>query len=165
MQVNLDYRVGKADDATQAVHRLSLGSLQGAAVVDMLVGVPPLGNRIGEVGSALGVRDSVSTRRELTTDQLRDGLVRGLTDEVVAVIADLAALVNEAADAKRPVGERAAATLARRLGECSDRAHGYAALLGDERVATVRREIAGARDRVEPYLSEAAKRGAALEFA
>lgn len=100
-----------------------------------------------------------------TTDQLRDGLVRGLTDEVVAVIADLAALVNEAADAKRPVGERAAATLARRLGECSDRAHGYAALLGDERVATVRREIAGASDRVEPYLSEAAKRGAALEFA
>ena len=57
--------LGAADGATDATNhiaqmaqncpntRIVLGGYsQGAAVIDMLVGVPPLGNRVGEVGSA-----------------------------------------------------------------------------------------------------------------
>ncbi|MFA5711062.1 cutinase family protein, partial [Mycolicibacterium sp.] len=45
--------------------RIVLGGYsQGAAVVDMLVGIPPLGNKIGDVGSAAplpaGLRDNVA---------------------------------------------------------------------------------------------------------
>jgi len=57
--------LGAADGATDATNhiaqmaqncpntRIVLGGYsQGAAVIDMLVGVPPLGNKVGEVGSA-----------------------------------------------------------------------------------------------------------------
>ncbi|WP_197382384.1 cutinase family protein [Mycolicibacterium mengxianglii] len=41
--------------------RIVLGGYsQGAAVVDMLAGIPPLGNRVGEVGSAAPLPSSVS---------------------------------------------------------------------------------------------------------
>lgn len=36
------------------------GYSQGAAVVDMLVGIPPLGNKVGEIGSAPPLPDSVA---------------------------------------------------------------------------------------------------------
>src|SRR5690349_12951729 len=54
-----------ADGANDAVNRISMlasscpstkivlgGYSQGAAVVDMLAGIPPLGNKVGEIGSA-----------------------------------------------------------------------------------------------------------------
>lgn len=61
---NYDF-LAAADGASDAVNRISQmavacpstrivlgGYSQGAAVVDMLAGIPPLGNKIGEVGSA-----------------------------------------------------------------------------------------------------------------
>jgi cutinase len=61
---NYDF-LAAADGATDAANRISQmatacpstrivlgGYSQGAAVVDMLAGIPPLGNKIGEVGSA-----------------------------------------------------------------------------------------------------------------
>lgn len=66
-----------ADGANDATNRIATmasqcpstrivlgGYSQGAAVVDMLVGIPPLGNKIGDVGSAAplpaGLRDNVA---------------------------------------------------------------------------------------------------------
>jgi cutinase len=61
---NYDF-LAAADGATDAANRISQMALscpstrlvlggysQGAAVVDMLAGIPPLGNKIGEIGSA-----------------------------------------------------------------------------------------------------------------
>ena len=38
------------------------GYSQGAAVVDMLLGIPPLGNKIGEIGSAPPLPGSLASR-------------------------------------------------------------------------------------------------------
>ncbi|MGB3486412.1 MAG: cutinase family protein [Mycobacterium sp.] len=65
--------LGAADGARDATNRIQLmaqqcpgtrivlgGYSQGAAVIDMLAGIPPLGNRVGDVGSAPPLPSNVS---------------------------------------------------------------------------------------------------------
>ena len=61
-----------ADDATNRIAQIAEtcpntrfvlgGYSQGAAVVDMLLGIPPLGNKVGEVGSAPPMPQSLASR-------------------------------------------------------------------------------------------------------
>ncbi len=67
--------LGAADGANDATNRIAQvvetcpntrfvlgGYSQGAAVVDMLLGIPPLGNKVGEVGSAPPMPQSLASR-------------------------------------------------------------------------------------------------------
>jgi len=88
---------------TRIAHVLARGAEQQVVHFVELVGVASPEDVVGEVGSALGVRDSVSSRRELTPDQLRDVrariaqqletaptlLVLDNCEHVVAAVADL----------------------------------------------------------------------------
>lgn len=100
-----------------------------------------------------------------TSAQLRQGLARGLTTEARDVLDDLANQRAAAKEAKRTdIGERAAATLLKRLQEVNDRAAQYALILGPEYTADVRRTIKAALDTVRPLCSDFAQRGAMLEM-
>lgn len=101
-----------------------------------------------------------------TSDQLRRGLVRGLSDEAAEILADLATqrkiAAQTAADGKRKtadIGTRAAATFMLKLRTVAERALSYGALLGPELVTELRATVLAALETVEPLMDPAAQRG------
>jgi predicted ATPase/DNA-binding SARP family transcriptional activator len=92
---------------TRLAHVLARGAEQQVVHFVELVGVASSEDVVGEVGSALGVRDSLSSRRELTVEQLRDVrariaqslerapslLVLDNCEHVIAAVADLVAFL------------------------------------------------------------------------
>ena len=92
---------------TRLAHVLARGAEQQIVHFVELVGVASPEDVVGEVGSALGVRDSVSSRRELSAEQLRDVrariaqqlelaptlLVLDNCEHVIAAVADLVAFL------------------------------------------------------------------------
>lgn len=101
-----------------------------------------------------------------TSDQLRRGLVRGLSDEAAEILADLATQRTNAKAAfdkgdrkSADIGTRAAATFMLRLRTVAERALSYGALLGAELVTELRATVLAALATVEPLLDPAAQRG------
>lgn len=101
-----------------------------------------------------------------TSDQLRKGLVRGLTDEADAVLAELEAQ-RVAARKERPgsdIGPRAAASMLARVREVFMRSRGYAELLGPEMVAVLRGHLGDAVATLEPLCDDTAQRFSMLDL-
>jgi hypothetical protein len=92
-----------------------------------------------------------------TSEGLKTGLVRGLIQEANQLVSDWRDAVQRAGG---KIGERSASTVLKRLGEVTERARGYAAVLGPDHVRSVQSTLAALRAEVEPHVSEAAQRGA-----
>jgi hypothetical protein len=77
------------------------------------------------------------------SDHLRDGILRGLTDEVDDLLGRLAAERTAAAESRASgdIGERRAASFLTELRKIGERVVAYALVLGDERVLAARERI------------------------
>lgn len=91
-----------------------------------------------------------------TSEQLRSGILRGLSDEVAAVMNQLE---NERVTAvtkenRQDIGQKRATTFLRMLREIGGRVVAYGALLGDGRVSSLRSQIQSAIEELESSMSE-----------
>lgn len=100
-----------------------------------------------------------------TTDQLRSGLTRGFRDEVSRLLADLERDRERArGDKRKDIGAAGACSYMQKLRTVNERAREYAAMLGDDAVAALRKAIADAQAVLEPLCDDTAQRFAALEL-
>lgn len=101
----------------------------------------------------------------MTSEQLSEGIFRGLEVELAAVEKSLAKKREEAKKkGKSEIGVRAAAGSWREFAEVADRAKAYALLLGEAKVAPIRERIALAMGSVEPLIDDVSMRFAALDL-
>jgi len=87
-----------------------------------------------------------------TSDDLRAGIAGALREEASGLLARLAT-ENAAAESGK-IGERRAQTFLRDMREVGARALAYAAILGDELVASVRSDVRTAIAQLESYLGD-----------
>ena len=55
LHVNLDFRIGTADPSSNASHRLSLGSLTGAAAIEVLISMKSVGLQSGDASNTFAI--------------------------------------------------------------------------------------------------------------
>ena len=90
-----------------------------------------------------------------TSAQLQDGLLAGLTKEVDDVCAQLDAQRENAKEkGKEDVGQRAAASHLARIREITERVQTYGALLGDDRVDSLRTRLVNAAAEVDALIDD-----------
>jgi hypothetical protein len=94
--------------------------------------------------------------------QLQEGLARGLREEVAAVRASYDALVETAREKGTAVGVRAVSALLVELQGISDRTTGYAAMLGNAAIESVRREALALLALCGNHVGDAVQRSAML---